>query len=82
MTKPESCRIVYKEASGFQPEPEEEREHKQDNHTVATPTTPQNPECRASNKSSELARETVLLLVFILLDFVDGLNQLVWNLNV
>jgi len=40
VTKPESCRIVYKEASGFQPEPEEEREHKQYNHAVATPTTP------------------------------------------
>jgi len=27
VTKPESCRIVYKEASGFQPEPEERREN-------------------------------------------------------
>jgi len=35
VTKPESCRIVYKEVSGFQPEPEERREHKQYNHTVA-----------------------------------------------
>jgi len=25
VTKPESCRIVYKEASGFQPEPEAQR---------------------------------------------------------
>jgi len=35
VTKPESCRIVYKEASGFQPEPEEEGEDKRYNHTVA-----------------------------------------------
>jgi len=38
VTKPESCRIVYKEASGFQPEPEEQSEHKEYNHAVATPT--------------------------------------------
>ena len=49
MTKPKSYRIGYKEASGFQPEPEEQSEHKQYNHAVATPTIPQNPECRASN---------------------------------
>jgi len=35
VTKPESCRIVYKEASGFQPEPEEQSEDKQYNYTVA-----------------------------------------------
>jgi len=35
VTKPKSCRIVYKEASGFQPEPEGGREDKQYNHTVA-----------------------------------------------
>ena len=52
MTKPESCRIVYKEASGFQLEPEEQSEHKQYNHAVATPTILQNPECRALNSSS------------------------------
>ena len=52
MTKPESCRIVYKKASGFQPEPEQESKHKQYDHTVATPIIPQNLECRAFNTTA------------------------------
>jgi len=44
VTKPESCRIVYKEASGFQPEPEKQSQHKQYNHVIAALTIPQNPE--------------------------------------
>ena len=52
MAQPVSYRTVYKEASGWKLEIEEQSTHKQYNHAVATPSNPPNPECSASDRYS------------------------------